>query len=109
MITTLRQRNFALLWFGGLISLAGDWMLNIALAAHVYALTGSALASGLMGAARVVPSLLLGSFAGIFVDRWDRRRTLVACNLLLAASLLPLRRSLAMCSGAWSSAMGTTC
>jgi MFS family permease len=90
MLATMRQRNFALLWVGGLISLAGDWMLNIALAAHVFELTGSALASGLMGAARVIPRLVLGSFAGVLVDRWDRRRTLVISNLLLAASLLPL-------------------
>lgn len=90
MLATLRRRNFALLWFGGLISLAGDWMLSIALAAHVYTLTGSALASGLMGVARVAPRLALGSFAGVFVDRWDLRRTLVVSNLLLAASLLPL-------------------
>ncbi|MFL5803327.1 MAG: MFS transporter [Roseiflexaceae bacterium] len=90
MLATLRQRNFALLWFGGLISLAGDWMLNIALPIYVYTLTGSALATGGMLIARIIPNLLLGSVAGVFVDRWDRRHTMIVANLLMALALLPL-------------------
>src|SRR5262245_33699639 len=90
MLATLRQRNFALLWFGGLISLAGDWMLGIALPIHVYMLTGSALATGGMLIARMIPNLLLGSIACVFVDRWDRKRTMVIANGLAALTLLPL-------------------
>jgi predicted MFS family arabinose efflux permease len=40
--------------------------------------------------ATLAPQLLLGSFAGVLADRWDRRRAMIACNLLLAATLLPL-------------------
>jgi len=90
MLAVLRQRNFGLLWFGGLISLTGDWMLRIALPAHVYNLTQSTLATGAMFIAGTVPDLLLGSVAGVFLDRWDRRRTMVVVNLLLALALLPL-------------------
>jgi MFS family permease len=90
MFATLRQRNFALLWFGGLISLAGDYVLYIALPLYVYTLTGSVLATSAMLIARLAPSIALGSLAGVFVDRWDRKRTLIVANLLLAASLLPL-------------------
>jgi MFS family permease len=90
MFATLRQRNFGLLWFGGLISLAGDWMLNVALPIYVYTLTGSALATGGMLVARIIPNLLLGSVAGVFVDRWDRRHTMIVANLLMALALLPL-------------------
>src|SRR5215470_5438421 len=90
MLATLRQRNFGLLWFGGLISLAGDWMLNVALPIYVYTLTGSALATGGMLIARIIPNLLLGSVAGVFVDRWDRRHTMIVANLLMALALLPL-------------------
>ena len=98
MIATLRQRNFALLWFGGLVSMAGDWMLFIALPIYVYKLTGSALATSGMFMAGMLPRLLLGSLAGVFVDRWDRKRTMVITNLLLALGLLPL---LAVRSAEW--------
>jgi MFS family permease len=48
MLAALRQRNFALLWFGQLISLLGDWILFVALPFYIYTLTGSALATGVM-------------------------------------------------------------
>jgi len=88
MLAVLRQRNFALLWFGGLISITGDWALNVALPFYVYQMTGSALATGLMFMVRTLPGVLLGSIAGVFVDRWDRRRMMVVVNLL--ATLLVL-------------------
>src|SRR5688572_6970774 len=90
MWTLLRRRNFALLWTGGLISLAGDWVLFVGLPLYVYDRTGSTLATGAMFLARLVPEMLLASVAGVFVDRWDRRRTLVIANLLLGAALLPV-------------------
>ncbi len=87
---TLRQRNFALLWFGGLISLTGDWMLNIALPVYVYTVTGSTLATSVMFIAAFLPQPLLGSVAGVFADRWDRKRTLIVVDLLLMLGLVPL-------------------
>lgn len=90
MLATLRNRNFALLWIGGLISFVGDWALFIALPVFVYELTSSTLATGGMFIAQTLPRLLLGSLAGVFVDRWDRRWTMIAANLLCAAALLLL-------------------
>ncbi|MGI8644102.1 MAG: MFS transporter [Thermomicrobiales bacterium] len=90
MLRVLRQRDFALLWVAGLISLTGDWMLIIALPVTVYQLTGSAVATSGILIANRLPSLLLGSFAGVFVDRWDRKRTMVTSNLLRAPVLLLL-------------------
>ncbi|MBK9715469.1 MAG: MFS transporter [Kouleothrix sp.] len=90
MIATLRQRNFALLWFAGLISIAGDWMLRVALPIYVYQLTGSALATGTMFIVAMLPDLLISPVAGVFVDRWDRKRTMVVANVLMALALLPL-------------------
>src|SRR4051812_36703625 len=90
MIATLRHRNFVLLWAGGLISMAGDWMLYIALPIYVYQLTNSTLATSLMFIAETVPRIVLGSVAGVFVDRWERKRTMVITNGLMALGLLPL-------------------
>lgn len=90
MLTTLRQRNFALLWFGGLISMLGDWSLQIALPFYIYQVTGSTLATGAMFITGTVPRILLGSVAGVFVDRWDRKRTMVIANILLCFCILLL-------------------
>jgi Na+/melibiose symporter-like transporter len=84
------HRDLRLLLGAGLISMIGDWILRIGLVYYVYALTSSTMASALAMLASFVPQVLLGSVAGIFVDRWDRRRTMVVSNLLLAAGLLPL-------------------
>lgn len=90
MLTVLRQRNFALLWFGQLVSVIGDWMLWVALPFYIYDLTGSALATGLMFMIVTLPRILLGSLAGVFVDRWDRKWTMIIADLLRAVVLLLL-------------------
>ena len=90
MLAPLRQRDFALLWSAGFVSVAGDFALIAALPLHAYALTGSAIAAGGVFAATLVPGILLGSVVGVFVDRWDRKRTMVAADLLRAVLLLPL-------------------
>jgi Na+/melibiose symporter-like transporter len=90
VLTILRRRNFALLWFAGLVSFTGDWMLAVALPLAIYELTGSALATGGVLVANKLVALVLGSVAGVFVDRWDRRRTMVVANLVRAPILLPL-------------------
>lgn len=70
--------------------LTGDWILRVGLAYAVFALTGSTLVSAATLLASFLPQVVLGSVAGVFVDRWDPRRTMIASNLLLAAGLLPL-------------------
>ncbi|HEY8178744.1 MAG TPA: MFS transporter [Candidatus Limnocylindria bacterium] len=90
MLRILRQPNFAKLWLGGLISMTGDWILIVGLPFEIYRRTGSTLATGAMVLAFLIPSILLGSVAGVFVDRWDRQRLMVVINLLLALVMLPL-------------------
>ncbi len=90
MLRILRQPNFAKLWLGGLISMIGDWALIVGLPFEIYRRTGSTLMSGLMVLSFLVPSILLGSIAGVFVDRWDRRRLMVIIDLVLAVAILPL-------------------
>jgi len=86
----LRQRNFALLWWAGLISIAGDWTLRIALPIFVLQLTGSALATSGAVIASLAPTLLVGLVAGVYVDRWDRRKVLLIVSVLQGVTLLPL-------------------
>jgi MFS family permease len=90
VLTVLRQRDFSLLWFGGVLSVIGDYFLFVALPFFVYERTGSALATGAIFIAETLPRLLFGSVAGVFVDRWDRKRTMVVSDLSRALILLPL-------------------
>lgn len=87
MLRLLRRRDFGLLWTGGLVSIAGDWVLFAALPYFVYARTGSTLATAGMVVATLAPSVLLGSLTGVFVDRWDRKGVLVLGNVLQAAAV----------------------
>jgi MFS family permease len=90
VLRVFRYRDFTLAWTGGLISMIGTWALWIALPIHVYQVSGSTLATSGVVAAAAAPGVLLGSIAGIFVDRWNRKTTLVVTNVLLAAAVLPL-------------------
>jgi len=90
MLRVLRQRNFGLLWFGGFVSMLGDFILFVGLPYEIYRLTGSTLATAAMVVSFLVPNILLGSIAGVFVDRWDRRRLMIVVNLLQAVTILPL-------------------
>ncbi len=82
MLKVLRQRNFSFLWVGQFISIIGDYVLFIALPFYTYNLTESVLATGAMFFVSTLPRLFLGSVAGVFVDRWDRKRTMIAADLL---------------------------
>ncbi|MGH3448512.1 MAG: MFS transporter, partial [Nocardioidaceae bacterium] len=88
--TLAQRRDLRLVLGAGLVSLTGDWVLRVGLAYHIYVLTGSTLASATMLLASFLPQVLLGSLAGVFVDRWDRKHTMIVANLLLAAGLAPL-------------------
>jgi MFS family permease len=90
MLAVLRQRNFLLIWVSGLISMTGDWILYIALPIYVYTITGSPMATSGAVIAELAPALLLGSVAGVYADRWPRKTIMLASNLILAVTLLPL-------------------
>ena len=87
MLSLLRRRDFGLLWAGGLISIAGDWILFAALPYFVYEHTGSTMATAGMTIATLLPGVFLSSVGGAFADRADRKRLLVAGNLLQAGAV----------------------
>jgi len=89
-VLALRNRDFRLLWSGQLLSALGDWFLVLAIPIHVYRITGSAAATGLMYAATNVPAVVVGPFAGLFVDRHDRRVTLAVTDAVRGALLVAM-------------------
>jgi Na+/melibiose symporter-like transporter len=91
LATVLRQRgDLRLLLAANVVSLCGDWVLGIGMAYAVYDLTGSTLASAGSLLAAYLPQVLVGPVAGVLVDRWDRRRTMIGANLAMAVAVLPL-------------------
>ena len=80
--------SFSALWVGQLISLFGDRVNQIALAAFVYEVTDSPLAVALTFFAGMVPNLVLSPIAGAYVDRWDQKQVLVVSDILRAAAVL---------------------
>src|SRR5512140_2396463 len=71
-IRALRSRNYRLFFGGQSVSLIGTWMTRIATSWLVYRLTGSAFLLGMVGFAGQIPTFILGPFAGVWVDRWNR-------------------------------------
>lgn len=86
----LRHRNFRLFFGGQSISLIGTWMTRIATAWLVYRLTGSALLLGVVSFAGQIPTFLLAPFAGVLVDRLNRRTVLIWTQSLAMVQSLAL-------------------
>jgi MFS family permease len=82
----LRNRNYALLFWGQLISSAGTQMQVVAVAWQVYLLTHSAVALGLIGLVQAIPRLIFSLVGGILADAFDRRKLLFIIELLLAST-----------------------
>lgn len=87
------HRDFARLWLAQVVSLLGDWFNTIVLSAKVAefsegALLEKGLAVSLFLLARFLPPLFVGPFAGVLVDRFDRKRLLILSDLLRAAVVL---------------------
>jgi predicted MFS family arabinose efflux permease len=90
MLSVLRQRNFALLWWGGTLSRTGTFMLYAALPYFVYATSGSVTASGLAFMSEVVPSILFNTVGGVFADRLPRKAVMALGNISRGVLILPL-------------------
>jgi MFS family permease len=86
----LRHRNFQLYFFGQGTSLIGNWMTRLATTWLVYRLTHSALLLGIVSFAGQIVSFLLGPFAGVWVERLDRRKLLLWTQAAAAVQSLAL-------------------
>jgi len=78
----LAYRDFRLVWLGSLTSGTGTWIQNVVLPAYVYTRTGKASLVGLMIFAQLGPLLFLAIPAGVFADRFDRRKWLIAMQVV---------------------------
>ncbi|MGA8530414.1 MAG: MFS transporter [Acidobacteriaceae bacterium] len=86
----LRHRNFRLFFGGQTISLVGTWMTRIATAWLVYRLTHSALLLGTVSFVGQIPTFVLAPFAGVIVDRANRRQVLIWTQTLAMVQSLAL-------------------
>ena len=84
--TALRYRDFRLLWLGQIISVTGSQMQSVAINWHVYLLTKSAFALGLVGLFRGVPIILCSLVGGVVADAVDRKRLMIATQSVMLAS-----------------------
>ena len=81
MVPLWRNRDFTLLWSSQVISTVGTRVTSVAYPLLVLLLTGSPALAGVVGFAQTLPFLLLYLPGGAWVDRWDRRRTMVVCEV----------------------------
>ncbi len=82
MLGVLKYRNFRLFFFGQSISLIGTWMQQVAMIWLAYRLTGSPFLLGLVGFCSQIPSFFMAPLAGVFTDRWNLHRTIIATQSL---------------------------
>ena len=89
-LAALRSRDFRLLFLGQLVSLTGSQMQTVAVPYQVYKLTGSSLALGFIGLARVIPVVVFALGGGVIADALDRRRLMMLSQSLMALCSLTL-------------------
>jgi len=82
------NHNFRSVWLGEIVSLFGDWFDLIASATLIAKLTGSGLAVGGLFVVRMLAPFLISPVAGVLADRYDRKKLLIACDLLRAVIVL---------------------
>jgi len=90
VLRALRHHNFRLFFCGQSVSLVGTWMTRLATSWLVYRLTGSTFLLGVVSFAGQIPTFLLGPVAGVWIDRWERRKLLLVTQFLAAVQSLML-------------------
>ena len=86
----LRHRDLRLLLAGQAVSQAGDWLYNVALIVYILDATGSAAWVAAVELAHLVPWIVMSPVGGLLADRIDRRRLLIAGDLVQVVTMLAL-------------------
>ena len=84
------NRNYRLLWLGQIVSQLGDWFNSVAIYALLLELTGSATSVALMIIVQFLPMAVIGPVAGVVVDRVNRRRLMIAADIVRGLAVLVL-------------------
>jgi MFS family permease len=87
LLSPLRHRDFRLLWSGMCVSLIGDGVFMVAMAWQVYALSNAPTALAMVGVAMTVPTVVLLLLGGVVSDRFDRRRVMLAADVVRALAV----------------------
>src|SRR5258708_1056600 len=88
--SALRHRDFRLLWMGQIVSVTGSQMQLVAINWHVYLLTRSPFALGMVGLFRGAPIILCSLIGGVVADAMDRKRLMIATQSVMIASATAL-------------------
>ena len=89
----LKDKNFFLLWFAQIVSNFGDRLNQMALIGLIYIRTpGSTIELAKLLSFTIIPVFIIGPIAGIYVDRWNRKSTMIACDIIrgILVLLIPL-------------------
>ena len=84
----LSNRSFSLLWIGQLVSQSGDFIFDVAALWLVLQLTGDILKVGIAVAFVLLPAVVIGPFAGVYIDRFNRRDIMIAANIFQAGAAI---------------------
>jgi dTMP kinase len=93
LIRIFGSKDFFRLWLAQVLSSTGDWIGFVAIVALATRLEGAAsgaAAVGVVMSARLIPGFFFAPVAGVLVDRWDRKRVMVICDLMRGAVLATL-------------------
>lgn len=87
-MTTTWKRTFAIIWTGQFVSLLSSSAVNFAIIIWLSLETGSAEVLAFAAIAAFLPQTIIGPFAGVYIDRWDRKRTMIAADGFIALCTL---------------------
>ena len=86
--SVLAHRDFSLLWSGQLVSNIGTAIASLALMFYAYDLTGSAMAMAILAIAQTLPVVAFAGPIGVYIDRWNRKKIMVASDVIRAVAIL---------------------